>query len=762
MPAPFKGRKVRLTLSDMPGNPLQTACCLLLLTSAGTLRAEETWDLCHAWTPPTLSYPLSESGEKAATLISADSMESSDNDTFKLSGNIFLQRPEEQLRADQATYYKSRNLIDASGNVVFETANMSAEGAAAHLDTNQHTGHFDDAEFFLYNRHARGSSSHIELQGEEMTILKQASYTTCDKGDNGWALRASTVKLNHASGMGDAYNMRLYFQDVPFFYFPYMRFPITDARMTGLLPPSFGSSREGGNEISQPIYLNLHPQLDDTLTPHNYTARGMKWENEFRYLSHYGEGLFYSERIDDQVYDDQRFLVDYRHSGKLGAGWSSNILYSNVSDGDYFNDFGNSLSATSKSYLERRLRLNYSDPHQQFAIQAQDFLLLDETLPATSLPYKRQPQLTHELTPVGMGPMRFEMESEIVQFQRDNSITGKRADFHPALSLPYERSAGYIIPKLSLYQTYYELDAEHNTLGYEKRTRSVPVNSLDSGIYLERDTNIGSGKYLQTLEPRLFYLYVPYRAQNDLPLFDTGEPAFSAARLFSENRFSGLDRIGDTRQVTLSLTTRLLESDSGKERFYATVGKIAYLEDRRVGLKSEILDKRRQSDIILESQFRPLDPLSFKASFIWNTEYDTITTRDFRIQYLSDNRHIINMRYREIGNRVTDPDNIKQEIDASLLWPLTPRWSIMARRYHSLPDDRTLEQMAGFEYDSCCWAFRAVRHATFVNDPDAVAAPFGKLSYRWYMQIELKGLTSLGKRIDEYMQDRILGFNAVN
>ncbi len=735
---------------------------LTLLCASADAAALEPWGLCQGWTKPVLDYPGKTNGQEAAVYLSADSAESLNNEVVKLFGNVLMQRPDEQLLADQAVYYKSSSILDATGNVRFETPDFSAISNSAHFVSDSYRGQFDQAEFLIYERHARGSSNAILLQGEDLTILKQTSYTTCDKEDEDWALRASTVELNHATGMGDAWNARLHFQGVPIFYIPYILFPITDERMTGLLPPTWGSTDQGGNEFAQPIYLNLHPQLDATITPHNYTERGLKWKNELRYLSRYGEGVINTENIDDERYGQDRSLYHYEHTGRLGNHWQDSILFNRVSDSDYFNDFGTSLTTSSTSYLERNVKLQYDDAIQQLQLQVQDFQLIDQNLAISSRPYRRLPQIKHELSLPMTGPIRFELESEIVRFQRQKSLTGERANVHPAVSLPYERSAGFIIPKLSLHHTQYRLDEDNNTLGEDSLRRTAPVNSLDAGIYLERDTQIGTTDYLHTLEPRLFYLNVPYRDQSNFPLFDTSLQQFSSSQLFSENRFSGQDRIGDTNQITLALSSRLIKANDGKEKLSGTIGKIIYLDDRKVGLNGNILDTSHQSDIVFEVQFRPSDPVNVSAKLLWDTEDDLIIERDVRLQYTSDNFHIINLRYRDRGNRLTAHDSLIQEIDASVLWPLSTRWSMMARRYHSLTDDRTLEKMAGFEYNSCCWAFRAVRRASFVEDSSAISAPFGNLRYSWYMQLEMKGLTSLGKRIDEFMEEHILGFNAAN
>ena len=740
------------------------AICLILLGAAIDPAIAEQWDLCQVWPRPSFDYPRPERGDDAPIVVSADSAEDLNNEVMKLFGDVLVQQPDEQMHADEAFYYHSTNSFDAFGNVRYDTPEFSSIGSEAHIQADTSQGQFDMAEFFIYARHARGSSKKIMLEGKDYTVLKTTSYTTCDKDAEDWSIRASTVELNHATGMGNAYNARLNIGPVPVFYIPFMRFPITDERMTGLLPPSWGSSDLGGNEFSQPIYINLHPQLDATITPHNYTQRGLKWENEVRYLSKLGEGTIYTENINDEVYGDSRSFYHYTHAGRLGTHWSDGILYNRASDGDYLNDFGNSLSVTSITYLERNAQLQYDDNLQQLFMQVQDYQILDETLPPSSQPYRRLPQIKHELSPPMLGPILFDMKTELVRFQREESINGNRININPAISLPYERPAGFITPKLSLFHTVYQLQDERDTTtpAIENLRRSVPVSSIDSGIYLERDSKIGTTDYLTTLEPRLFYLYVPYRDQSDLPLFDTSQLGFSQSYLFSENRFSGYDRIGDTNQLTLSLGSRLLKAEDGKEILYGSIGKIAYFEDRRVGLNGNILDTSHESDIIVEGKFKPTDPLNITAKILWDTHYELITERDVGLQYMSDNQHIINLRYRDQGNRLTAPDAVSKEIDLSVLWPLGTRWSMMARRYHSIPDDRTIEKMLGLEYNSCCWAIRAVRRATFVEDTSATEAPFGNLRYSWYVQVELKGLSNIGQRIDELMEQQILGFKAVN
>jgi LPS-assembly protein len=722
--------------------------------------AVEDWGLCHQWPKPDLSYP-GDSNENAPTILNADSSESQNNEIIKLVGNILAQRPGEKLYADEAIYNKTNNTIDASGNIRYETNALTTLSDSAHINTNTNNGQFLNNQYFVHERHARGASDKIEMLGSDLTILSKASYTTCNVSDNSWILRAGKVKLNHETGMGSATNARMSFKGVPFFYIPYIRFPISSERMTGILIPSYASSELGGNEFMLPIYLNLHPQVDATITPHNYTNRGLKWEEEFRYLIPVGQGTLSMEQLDDEVYNKERSAYHFTHTGAIAPNWGINILSQRVSDKDYFNDFGNSLSATSQTHLERQVTVSHSQGYHNFSALAQGYQTIDESIPEASRPYRRLPQLLYSATPEQSGLLQYKLDSELVRFQRQNRLSGSRLNLKPSISLPFERAAGFIKPTLSLQHTRYEID-ENNTLSSDRLTRTVPVSSLDSGIVLERDTQIGDTAYLHTLEPRLFYLYVPYRDQSDIPIFDTGTIGFSSSQLFSDNRFSGADRVGDTEQASLSVTSRLLRSKEGTELAHITLGQIYYLNDRKVSLNGNVLDTETKSDIIIEGEVRPLQYLSLRGDILWDTDYDLVTQRDFRLQYMSDNQHIINIAYRENGNRTTSPNSITREIDSSIHWLVNHQWSIIGRRYHSISDDRTMEKMAGVEYNSCCWAFRAVRRAIFTEDSTATVAPFGRLRYSWYLQLELKGMTSVGEHIKELMEETIVGYSATH
>jgi len=731
---------------------------LIGLLLPGIVLAEGDWSLCHGRVPTPLLYPQL-GVDDGATHMSADRIESLSADIIQLYGDVEVVQPDRQLKANEATYNQTTEEITANGDVEFAGERYSASGASARLDGRTDIGEFTVAEFFLYERHATVTSESVEMAGKDLTIIHQGSYTTCD--DEEWRLRSDNIHLMHDRGLGTSTHTWLEVGGVPVFYFPWFMFPITDERMTGMLPPTIGSSDGNGTEVALPIYLNIHPQLDMTITPHSYTRRGLQWQNELRYLTHYGEGERFYERLDDKVYGDERFQIEFEHHGAIGYGWSATVDYAEVSDREYFHDFGNSLAQTSMVHLPQQATLNHNDRIGAFTAEVQDFYTVDDEIPKAARPYRMLPRLEYSLTPVAMGGLKLGLDSELTRFQRDERLSGKRIYAQPSLSLPLERPWGYVAPKLSLHHSEYVLDSFSGSEA-DRMERDVPIYSVEGGLFFERDLSLFDNAYLQTLEPKLFYLHVPYREQSDIPVFDTGAMGFSSALLYAENRFSGEDRVGDTQQVSYSVGSSLLRQSDFRELLSASVGQIYYLRDRRVGPGSDILDESSRSDMVADLVWRPLDDVTIRGELLWDTYQDATNERSLRFRYTADSYHLINVVYREQGSRAVDPETVNKEIDSSIIWPINYQWSIIGRNYRSITLDRTIEQLVGVEYNSCCWAVRVVRRADFRVDPDAVTAPFGEMRHRWYAELEFKGLTSVGRRIHNLLSEQILGYEAAD
>lgn len=717
----------------------------------------DDWGLCQAWPKPPLRLPGPAQAD-SETYLSADRAEAIEQSRYKLDGGVLVEQAGVALYADRAEYFASDERVEASGNIEYFTDGLGARGDSLTMTMGNNHGRLDNSQYFVYQRHARGSSRELRFEGPEYTVMRQATYTSCDPGNEDWLLRASTVELDRAEGVGAAYNARLSFKGVPFMYTPYISFPIDDRRKSGLLYPSFGTSDDSGTMFEIPIYLNFHPQFDMTLTPRNFTARGLQTESEARYLSPFGTSIAAYETLDDQLYGEERDLVNFSHRGNVGA-WRAAVIYSSVSDKDYYQDFSNNLGVSSTTHLDRHVTLSRGLDlgmigQGSITALAQDYYTVDTTIAPASQPYRRLPQLQLDVN----GPTRhildYGLNSEFVRFQRQDRLGANRLDLSPRLSLPFERRGGFIRPELIVRHSQYQLDPNTTNADETNLSRTVPIAILDSGIFLERDAILFGTPFVQTLEPRLYYAYIPYRDQQALPRFDTSLRGFSSSSLFQADRFNGPDRIGDTEQVSLSISQRLIDLESGRELASATVGQIYYLRDRLVTLGADSLDQTTHSDVIIEAKLSPSEPWRFKADMLWDPDYDIITRRNLHAQYASDNHHIVNLIYRDSGNRRLAPQSVSRQIDSSVLWPITHRWSIIARRYHSLNDKRTIEKMAGLEYGDCCWAFRFLRRA------EHVAGTADDLNWGWSMQLELRGFANLGQPVTELMEEGIIGFRA--
>lgn len=373
---------------------------------------------------------------------------------------------------------------------------------------------------------------------------------------------------------------------------------------------------------------------------------------------------------------------------------------------------------------------------------------LDRTLPSAARPYRVLPRL--QLTASWPGQERapsYRFQSELVRFEQDDRLNGTRLDLQPEVSFPWQRDAGFVTPKLVLRHTRYLLDNALPGMP-ESPTRTLPIFNIDSGIFLERDFAWGARPLLQTLEPRLFYLYAPYRDQSALPVFDSAAMDFNFAQLFRDNRFSNADRVGDANQVSMALTTRLL--DNGAERIRASIGQLYYLDDRKVAVPGGVVGTRHTSDIVGEVAASVAQSWTASGDMFWNPNVERIERGSVRIQYQPLRNHILNLAYRYRRGQM-------DQMDVSFFWPLHRNWSVIGRWYYSIPDKRVLESLAGLEYNSCCWAFTIL---TRDYTTGVTAAGVNTSNRSLMFQLELKGLMSVGQSISTMLERGILGYQA--
>ncbi|MDH5357061.1 MAG: LPS assembly protein LptD [Gammaproteobacteria bacterium] len=730
------------------------------LTCYGSaLMAEQNWQHCDV-TGDADFLPFVANQEGSEVDVKADNAQLVDQGTSVFTGNVVVTRGGQELNAGRATYNQVSGNVTAQGDVRIRDNGIILKSDQAEWSLSDDEGSLIDAEYRLRESHARGEASHVHRQGQVRTDLKNATYTTCAQGDNAWLLNASRVKLDHEKSVGSARDVVLRLGKVPVFYTPYISFPLNDERKSGFLTPSIGSTDETGFDVRTPYYWNIAPDKDATLTPRYMSDRGLMLNGEYRYLSERGEGkvdagflasdnLKNDGDITNPFYNEDRKHFSFQHRSGFLSRWNSNVDYNYVSDGAYLQDFGSTLSLTSTTHLNRLLNVGYNGDNWNFSGRLQGY----QTLTDVSKPYQRLPQLLlrGSLPDQAMG-LSYGLTAEYVDFDHNDRIAGHRIDIEPSVSLPWASAATFITPRIALRHTRYDLNDNVTTAIDKKPTRTVPVASIDSGLFLERDMTLFGGSYIQTLEPRAFYLYIPERNQADIPVFDTSLRTFSMGQLFAYNRFSGSDRVGDTNQLSLALTSRIIDQQTGRENLRVSLGQIQYFHDRKVSITNTV-ETQSDSDMVAEIAASISNEWTARGEIQWNPHGDTSNMSAMQVAYRGENGRLLNVSHRYRRDQENTENGLEQ-IDVSARVPFNRQWSLVGRWYKSLKDNRTLEGLAGIEYDSCCWATRLVVR-DYVND-----ALDDDRNLAIFFQIELKGLGNFGQKAETLLERSILGYGS--
>ncbi|WP_210395644.1 LPS-assembly protein LptD [Motiliproteus sediminis] len=668
---------------------------------------------------------------------SADSSNTEGNRLTRLEGNVYLRKGDRQIRSQQASIEHQAEQAQLDGLVQIREPNLLLLGERAEIDFGKGGATVRDAEFVIHASELRGDADSIERLENGHVVIHDGRYTRCQPGNDSWTINGSEIVLRPDTGLGSVSHATLRLGDVPVLYVPYMYFPIDDRRMSGFLPPRLSVDKTNGVDITVPYYFNLAPHYDDTLTIRQIEKRGTQLENEFRYLHPVGLfALSTSWLGSDKIQGDDRWLFGFDHSGSPARGWRSQIDFTRVSDETYFDDLGTHLDINRDTHLQQLGSVNYSGSSHNFSLVAQDYQVIDL---ATTDPYAKLPQATFWGSPAAWNSDRLQLKylAEVTRFDRNPEdftgsarTTGDRAYVEASIGTPFNWPWAFIRPSIELSHTRYAL--ENQPAGTDDApSRTQPRFSLDTGLFFERPVSLGEDAYIQTLEPRLFLVEAPFRDQSELPNFDSGELTFGFGQLFRKDRFSGRDRTGDTRQATIGVTSRFLES-SGRERFALSGGQIFYFEDREVRLDggAPALEEER-SEFAAEASWRASDALTLSADALWTEDFSHNRVRNFKLGYRSDLDHQFHTNYR-----FTD-DELEQ-LDLSLIWPLNSRWSVVGRWLQDLENSEPLDQIAGLEYENCCWQVRTL-YRYWINDNSVQRENEGI-----FFQIVLKGLGSLG------------------
>jgi LPS-assembly protein len=696
---------------------------------------------------PTVSSPPSslpaDSVKDGRAHVAADRAEVKLDATASFSGNVELRHGTLHLFADALTYDQASNRLNADGNIYLQKddgATVLAPRLRYELDTER--GEAEGARFSFAQDIARGEAGRLRFEGRDVLELEAVRFTTCPAGRDDWMLRASRLTLDRASETGTATHAVVEFMHVPIFYSPYLSFPLSEARKSGLLGPHLGHTSQSGTVLDVPYYFNLAPNYDDTLTARVLSERGLQLINEFRYLGRRFQGKIDLEYLaNDRKTDLDRELAFVQHSQTLSPLWSMTADVRWVSDQRYFVDLASSPALSSLTHLPRLVKFDYGGSVWRFSGRTYTYQTLDTTIPLTEEPYQRLPQLLLNAdAPSGANRLHPALESEWANFYRQNSVTGQRLDLLPSLSLPLRTPYLYFTPKAGYRYTSWRLDnaggADATGVAIDRNPdpeRGLPVYSLDSGLTLEREGGAGGHGYVQTLEPRLYYVYIPYENQDGLPVFDAAVPDFSFYNFFRENRFVGADRVGDANQLTVALTSRFLDPGTGTEQVRLSFGQVHYFEDQRVNLPAGTVTQT-SSDLIAELYARLGTPWYVRSGLQWDNKQRETRKAGLYLNYRPQPDRIVNFGYRYLDIPSVPRD---AQVDVSAQWPLAARWTGLARWNYSLEAERSLYAYAGLEYASCCWALRLTgRHRLL---PDGVE------DNSLLLEFELSGLAKLGE-----------------
>ncbi|OWW21990.1 OstA organic solvent tolerance protein [Noviherbaspirillum denitrificans] len=664
---------------------------------------------------------------------------------------VFLERDVEIIRgpttinADKATYHIVEDEVEAHGNIRMRRFGDSYTGEDLRLKIEASEGFVLKPTYHLQRNNAQGAAERIDFEGEDRATVYEGSYSTCEGPDPDWYLKSGKLDLDQAREEGVAHRTLVYFKGVPILAAPAMSFPLTDSRKSGALPPTIGTTNRGGLEVTVPYYFNIAPNRDVTLYPKIYARRGLQLGAEGRYL---GEDYFGQTRFEylpsDQQTKTDRYAITSTHTQFLAPGlaWTWNL--NSASDDDYPTDFSRTITAAKQRLLLRDTALTYGTALWQASARASNFQVLQDPIVPIVRPYDRLPQVTFHAGKQDVNGFDWDVDSELTRFWHPTLLRGDRFLVNPRIAYPMIQPGYFITPKLSLHSTRYSLDSR-TPVPNDNLSRTLPTLSLDSGLVFERDARFFGRDMIQTLEPRLFYVYTPYKDQTAFPNFDTAEADLSFAQLFSENRFVGNDRISDANQVTAAMISRYIEP-TGAERMRFALGQRFYFTEQRVTLGGARNESR--SDLLLSAYGQLMQGLSVEGNVQYSQTLNSMSRANYGVRWQPAPKRVLNLQYRRARL------NNLEQVDVSGQWPIAERWYGVARMNYSLPDSKVAEGLLGMEYKADCWVFRIVGQRT----PTAT----GLTNTALFFQLELSGLTRLGSNPLEALRANIPGYQLVN
>lgn len=699
--------------------------------------------------------------------LEADKLQGHTEKEIEAEGKVKLRRGGQAMFADWMRYDQPADEIRATGHVHLEQRGDIVEGERLHYNLGTDRGFMEKPRYTLTpvratasaapvkprfaGADARGRAERLLFEGPGRYRAEQAEYTTCEPGKDDWFIRSADLDLDKNRDVGVARNASIVFMDQTIFYSPYLSFPLHQQRKSGFLTPHVGSSTRSGFEVTVPYYWNIAPNRDATIAPRVLTKRGIQLNNEFRYLepNYSGEARFELLPGDRQKDDTTRYAAFLQHRQTLPYGWYGTLNLQKVSDDTYFTDLSTRIALTSQVLLPREGTLSRSGNWGSTGIygltahvQHWQTLQADPLAPITP-PYNRQPAITFVAQNWDLMRTDFDLLGQYVDFTHPTLVNGRRLVAYPSVSLPLQNSYAYLTPKVGMHMTHYALDRSTTTL--PDTTRTLPIFTTDAGLVFERDTHIAGQPFIQTLEPRLYYVNIPFRDQSQIPIFDTGARDINLATIFAENQFSGQDRINDANQITFGVSSRFVNAETGVERVRVGLAQRYYFQSQRVTVPGVPSRSSQSSTSDLLAALSGTVAPNWVAEAGWQYNTDLSQTEKFNVgtRYQPQPGKVLNLVYRSTVGSV-------RQTDISAQWPVTPQWTALARWNYSLLDRRMLEGLAGIEYNGGCWVFRVVAHR--------FATAIQQASTSFFLQLELNGVSRLGTNPLDVLKSNIAGY----
>ncbi len=746
---------------------------------------------------PSYNRPLVEGDTNSLPVtITADSSKGTYPDNATFTGNVDINQGNSRLQADEVQLHQKQpegavepvRTVDALGNVHYDDNQVILKGPKAWSNLNTKDTNVWEGDYQMVGRQGRGKADLMKQRGENRyTILENGSFTSCLPGSNTWSVVGSEVIHDREEQVAEIWNARFKLGPVPVFYSPYLQLPVGDKRRSGFLIPNAKYSTTNYFEFYLPYYWNIAPNMDATITPHYIHKRGnVMWENEFRYLTQAGAGLMELDYLpSDKVFQDEhptegdkhRWLFYWQHAGVMDQVWRFNIDYTKVSDSSYFNDFSSKYGSSTDGYATQKFSVGYAVQNFDATVSTKQFQVFSDQSTPT---YGAEPQLDVNWYQNNVGPFDTRVYAQAVHFVNTDSDMPEATRVHlePTINLPWSNDWASLNTEAKLMATHYQqknvdnYNATRNAHLEESVNRTLPQFKMDGKLIFERDMGLLADGYTQTLEPRMQYLYVPYRDQSNIQNYDSSLLQSDYSGLFRDRTYGGLDRIASANQLTTGVTTRVYD-DAAVERFNVSVGQIYYFTESRTGDDNINWEKDNKTGSLVwagDTYWRMTDRWGLRGGVQYDTRLDNIATSSAAIEYRRDEDRMVQLTYRYASPeyiQATLPsyagaeqykDGISQ-VGGAASWPIADRWSIVGAYYFDTNANKPADQMVGLQYNSCCYALR-VGYERKLNGWDTVNNQ-SKYDNVIGFNVELRGLSSnYGLGTHQMLRSNILPYSS--